>query len=313
MSDDQRVSSSRDPFLSQLSTGQYNIAVAVVGALVVFGLIRFRFCYTPSVPEKPRKPKTVATTADTTRTLQDRKADPRVYQGHLKTDAETANVAAPSAEQIGATFKYTRTRPNAQLSPTGRNFIESAGLRLEVTKRKKNNVWILVLAIENPHKDHYLAYRVHTRPTSRGAAIRGATSFCARRELIDHNAMAIRPNQTITRAECIYRRGMGLEIVEVETMVVPALSYFYVSKLIPTSIGVEARETAKHSLPAGAGKSFCKLIASSSVVRQIERKQITWQQLVDYFSRHNCAIYRQFPEGYKAFTRNEERKLPIIP
>jgi len=311
----ERARNSSEPFLSQLSTGQYRIAIGVLGFLLFLGLVRLRFCYTPSVPDKPRKPKVVVTRSDSIKTLREGKADPKVYLGQTRTDAQNAGVKQPTADDMTAVFKYTATRPNAQLSPTGRNSIESAGLRIEVTRRTHRRRSVLVLAIENPSKDRYMAYRVHTRPTRGGAAIRGEMKFCARRQaaLIGHNAVAIRPNQTIARTECIYKRGMGLEILEIETMVIPPVSYFYVSKLLPTSIGVEARETAKHSLPEGAGKDFCKLISSSSIVRQIERKQITWRQLIDYFARHNCSVYRQFPEEYKPFKRNDARSLPVMP
>gem|GEM_PF-6865329 len=311
--DDQRVTD--EPFLSQLSDSQFRIVVGVVGALLVLLLVRLRFCYTPTVPKKPPKPREVATTAETNTALRASKTSSRVYLGHLETDAQRAGIAPPTLKEMSAAFKYRSARPNALLTPGGHDSIEVAGLRLELTARRKNGASIMVLAIENKDPKRYLAYRVHTRPTMRGSAIRAAGSLCARRQpaLLEHNAMAVGPEQTVNRTECIYRRGMGLEIVEVETLEIPPLSYIYVSQLVPTSIGVEARETAKHALPRGAGHKFCSVIFSSSLQHEIDQKQITWRSLVDYFARHNCHIYRDFPEGYKAFTKDAERPLPVVP
>lgn len=300
-------------FLPQLSATQYRGAVAVLGAIVFVVLVRLRFCYTPAVPPKPPKPKQVTTRTETTRNVATMLGDPKVYDGYLKQDATAAGVAAPSRAQMAARFPYRRATPNARLTLKGRSVIEAVGLRLEVIRRKHNNVWILALAIENQSHTEHLAYRVRTRPTSNGAAVANENLFCRDRELLPHNAVAIRAEQRILRTECIYRDGVGLEIVEVETISIPALSYYYVSKLIPTQLGLEARETANHRLPQGAGNDACNLVFSGSISRQIEQKQITWQNLVDYFARHNCAVYKSFPEQYKAFTVDRQRPLPIVP
>src|SRR5688572_24805333 len=82
----------------------------------------------------------------------------------------------------------------------------------------------LLLRIENT-SDKYLAYKVETSPT--------APQRCLSKGDLAHDAIALAPGQAVERSECVWRDEMTFIVDRVETVTLPALSYFYVSRLYP--------------------------------------------------------------------------------
>jgi hypothetical protein len=50
---------------------------------------------------------------------------------------------------------------------------------------------------------------------------------------------------------------------------------------------------------------------SQAVREQLDRAEIGWRDLVDFYARHRCETY-QFPVTYRAFKADGEQKLPVI-
>ncbi len=135
----------------------------------------------------------------------------------------------------------------------------------------------------------------------------GGGRRCLTKGDLEHNALALLPGEAVERTECVYRRGMDLKIERIETMSLPALSYYYVSQLRPSHIGLDARATEGHRAPAGR---ICDDIPEQAIRLGMEKETVSWRDVVDFYARHRCETYT-FPVGYRAFTRKGQLPLPV--
>ena len=286
-----------------MNDSAYRVAVLVVAIALAGAIARLSFCSSvelPAIPPRPR-PKPVPV-AKVTATVQ---ADPGVYAEHLAKDSRALRIEPPAtpADMSRALVFESHDKPIA-LSPHRKQAsAEALGLKLslavsdiEGTPRRQ-----MVLTIQNT-SDAYLAYRVASRPSQ-------GTRDCHEKLDIAHNAIALAPGQKIRRSECIYRSGYRLFITRVDTAVLPKLSYYYLSSLPPSALGLDSLSSGGHR-PL-AGRPLCRVFQSATLEESVRRGQTTWRDLVDFYARHSCQIFT-FPDGYKAFTRDGERPLPAV-
>lgn len=156
----------------------------------------------------------------------------------------------------------------------------------------------LILKIKNKTRN-YLAYRVETAVPNLRA--------CREAAQLTHNAIGMRPEEEITRIECIYRPGENLVLKKVEVVELPAIAYHYVSKLYPSQILMDPRVGASH---ASAENKRCNLIPHQEIREGAEAGAVTWADVIDFYGRHNCEEYSFF-RGYKR--QDTPRKLPVPP
>jgi hypothetical protein len=159
----------------------------------------------------------------------------------------------------------------------------------------------MVLTIQNRTSD-FLAYRVDTRPSQ-------GTRPCFEKADYAHDAVALAPGEKARRSECMYRSGWRLFVDRVETVVVPRLSYYYLSAVPPAALGLALLPSRGHQ-PAG-GRSMCQIFHPAELERAIRSGDTTWRDLVDFYGRHSCQTF-VFPAGYKAFQHDGERPLPAV-
>jgi hypothetical protein len=159
----------------------------------------------------------------------------------------------------------------------------------------------VVLDVENLGRDE-LAYQIVTRPGINPAA-------CHNREILVHDGMVLAPRARARRSECGYRDDLEIDVIRVETVALPRLSGWYVSRLPPTAVHVDTRFTRGHKPYSGA--PACNVLMSQAIRAGLETGSIEWRDLVDFYARHRCDTY-QFPQGYKAFKRDSERPLPVM-
>lgn len=283
-------------------------AAVVVAAVALAGSIaRLSFCRggdLPAIPPRPN-PKPVRV-AKVTAAVE---ADPGVYAEHLSRDSRALRVDPPAtpADMARALVFESHDQAIALVPPRGKHpkgsSAEVLGLKLslavspiEGTPRRQ-----MVLTIENT-SDTYLAYRVVSRPSQ-------GTRPCHDKLDLAHNAIALAPGEKIRRSECIYRSGYRLFVNQVETAVLPKLSYYYLSSLPPSALGLDLLAARGHR-PVG-GRSLCRVFQSATLDEALRSGQTTWRDLVDFYARHSCQTFT-FPAGYKAFTRDGERSLPAV-
>jgi len=277
-----------------ISDADFRRGTLALGALLVAGITALRFCGHVSLPPKPPPPQRP------TGTQQDlleatRRAQP-IYLDTVAKDAARAGVRAPTIEEMSRAFPYLRDDTRRVLE-VGQPAVTVAGLALRAVHTEGG----ISLEIANA-SDSDLAYRVDTQ-------IAPMTSGCNSAPLLPFNAMVVAHGHTETRAECVWRDGIALAVTRVETMAVGPLSAFYLSEVPPSVVGVDPRVGRGHQGPPSDEK--CSAVESQVVRSGLDRGQIGWRDLADFYARHRCQSY-QFPSTYRAFKIDGERPLPDV-
>lgn len=276
------------------SDSQFRLGVLVGGAFLVGVITYLRFCGSLSLPEKPAAP---SAPSGTERQLLARSTGtPGVYQSYIEHDAAQAGVRVPSMEDMARKFPYRVDEARHVLEP-GQPPIEIAGLKLHV-ERSGNDI---VLVAQNAVASD-LAYEVTTMPSTGANACSGARP-------LPYNAIVIAKGASETRTECVWRDGMSIIVTRAETMEVPPLSAWYLAQVPPKLVGIEDRVARGHHGISSGEK--CSPVVSAVVRGMMERGDLTWRDLADFYARHRCQTY-QFPSSYRAFKSDGERGLPAV-
>ncbi|HTE54539.1 MAG TPA: hypothetical protein VK698_26985 [Kofleriaceae bacterium] len=260
----------------------------------------------PAIPPPPVPARAEVVTARATAAID---RDPAAFADRLASDSKALRiepVATPA--DLSGVFAHRWDDKRRELEPGGHHAsAEVLGLAMTLSIERAAELprRQLVLTVENTTADH-LAYRIVTQ-SSRGLRP------CHGKSDIAHDAFALAPGETARRSECIYRKGLKLFVDRVETIRLPRLSYYYVSDLPASALGVERSDqlAARGHRPA-KGRSPCRVYQSAELTGALIDGSATWRDLVDFYARHPCRSY-SFPIGYKAFNREEERPLPAVP
>lgn len=282
----------------QIAENHFRLGVLGAAALLMLLLGTMRFCGEFTLPGKPPPPAvSVAKAKSIAETI---KLSSAAYDNYLVDDARGFGLRTVRAREMSTVFPY-RADQSRQVMEVG-DTIEVLGLSLTLTTQKLRGSKRdhMVLTIENTgHMS--VAYRIKTKPSS------GARS-CKRMSFLTHNAVALPPGGKATRAECVYRPGWTLEILEVETVEVPELGFHYLSALVPAGIGLDKRTSKRHKMPHNY--MGCSAPTSATTRNAIQSGKISWRDQIDYYARHRCKTYK-FPHSYQAFRKDGELSLPV--
>jgi len=175
--------------------------------------------------------------------------------------------------------------------------IDLAGLRLHV-ERSGDQV---VLVVENKLQSD-VAYNIATTASS-------GSSQCMKASPLPFNAMVISKGSSERRTECLWRDGMSINVSKVETLEVLPLSAWYLSQVPPSQVGIEDRIARGHR---GVQTSeVCSPIMPAVVRTALDRGDLGWRDLVDFYARHRCQSY-PFPTTYRAVKSDGERSIPAV-
>ena len=275
-----------------MSEQQYRIGV-LAGAVVLVAVIMYlRFCGSVGLPPKPPPP--MGPSGTQTQLLTKSSGTPTVYKGFLEADATTAGVRAPSLEDMAKKLPYRVDEARHVLEP-GQPPIEVAGVRLRVERTNDQ----AVLVIQNL-LDSDAAYEVTSAPSTGGSACNSARP-------LPHNAMVVAKQSSERRTECLWRDGLAIIVTKVETIELSPLQAWYVSQLPPLVVGVDDRIARGHR--GVEQKEKCSGVVSQVVRTGLDRGDIGWRDLIDFYARHRCQTY-QFPSTYRAFRKDGERSVP---
>jgi len=279
-----------------ISDGQFRLAVFGAGALLVVGITAVRFCGGVSLPPKPAAPTPASAGGVSSSGVHSSNSSPTVYQDFLAKDAAVAGGHAPTIEAMQKKL-VTRVDEGRHVLDTGHRALAIAGLELTVVRDRG----LLELDIANATGAD-IAYLVQTAPVPN-------ISSCGSAPALPLNVMVLRKGERARRVECQYRDGMSIVATRVETVELPPLSVFYVANVPPTLVGIEDRIARAHRGPTT--NEPCSTIVSQAVRSGLERGEIGWRDLVDFYARHRCQTY-QFPASYRAFTADGQRDLPVV-
>lgn len=286
-----------------MSDTAFRVAVATAAVLVGAAIMRLSFCRPVEMPALPAEPppprievgKVTATVA----------SDPAEYAQRLATDSHALRVDPPATPaELSRVMAHQAKDTKLALEPRGKKAsAEVLGLRLALSVADIDGApqRQMILTIQNT-TDRYLAYRVVSRPSQ-------GTRPCHEKSDFAHNAIALAPGEKIRRSECIYKSGWRLLIDRVETVELPRLSYFYVSALSPTALGLDRLSSRGHR--AVGGRLPCQTFQSAVLDDALRSGATSWRDLIDFYARHPCQVYT-FPNGYKAFDADGERPLPAV-
>lgn len=275
-----------------ISDGQFRLGVIAGAILLGLGIGTVRFCGSVSLPPKPPPPDRVAGT--TTQLLGKSATAPAVYQDFLARDAADAGIRTPDYEEMTRKLAF-RADDVRHVLEVGDPPIEVAGLRLQAVIANDT----LALEISNRTKST-LGYFIKTSPTPNVAD-------CSKARPLPFNAMVIEKGAKETRVECVMRTGLAIAVTKVETVEVSPLSAYYLRQVPPAVVGVDDRVARGH-VPLKT-REPCSSIVSQAVRTGLERGEIGWRDLADFYSRHRCQTY-SFPLGYRAFTEDGQRPVP---
>jgi len=281
------------------------LAVLLAGALAIgVGVFVLHSATAPPpTPERPRPPPPAAMMIHS-----DLRFSPVYYRTLLEQDAKAYGIQAPTWDEI--------TQPNAyfdELKGTQRLRlkapIETRHLRVSLEISKATSVSDgqtiaedhLILRIEN-RTPMYLAYRIQTSVPDKHR--------CSSKGEIPHNAMAIGPDQTILRTECLYRKEETVDVTRIEVVEMPALSAYYVSRLPPNATLYDPRTFAGHV--GFHGRDVCQQTFSWREFKEgVDEKQFGWRDIIDFYARHNCSEYSFF-KTYR-YRTDSNSPLPARP
>ena len=275
-----------------ITDSQFRIGVGAAGIALVAGIAAVRFCGQVSLPPKPVPPASPSGTSSELLTRSS--ASPAVYQDFIAHDAAAAGIRAPAPDELTRKLPY-RVDEARHILEVGQPPLELAGVRLRAVHVREG----LALEVVNATRSD-IAYAVASAPVP-------ATN-CNGAPAVPFNAMTIAKDHGETRIECIWRDGIALAVTRVETLEVPPLSVWYVNHVPPSIVGIEPRIARGHMASTA---ERCAISLPQSVRSGLERGEIGWRDLVDFYARHRCQTYH-FPLSYRAFKSDKERTVPAV-
>jgi hypothetical protein len=283
--------------------GKTLAGAVVLTAAAVFGLgmVGLYAGGPPPPPERPPPPPPPETLINS-----ELRFSPVVYRGQVEKDARALGVPLPEKGELEAPFLHVEEitqrralRPGAPLETTHLRLTLGIEKRQASVDGQQFAFDHLVLRIEN-RTDKFLAYRIVTElPGER----------CTNKGDVPHNAIVLEPRQTISRTECLRRRNEALYVKRVEVMELPPLSAYYVARLPASTIFYEPRTSAGH-VPL-KGRLCPQTFSWREIQDSVERKEIGWRDVIDFYARHNCEEYAFF-RSYR-FRTDPAARLPARP
>lgn len=270
-----------------------------VAALGLIGLsYRFDYDLADRLPPLPPRPVLSTDPDDAFRKMNE---SAEYYADDLFRDSTTYGVTPTTPDDLDRVFPYEQlTAPKALAAGES---METGSLRLSLEKKMGREGTAtyphMILRIENK-TDHALAFNVMTE-------VGGGAEKCLEKADIPGNMLVLPPRAVIERTECIFLRGMKLQVERVETIQLAPLSFHYVSRLNPAHIGLDKRVAFAHRVPKG---KTCTAIPEQAIRAGLKDGGTTWRDIVDFYARHNCDTYN-FPIGYHAFTKRKQYALPV--
>lgn len=276
-----------------ISDAQFRFGVVGASVALALAVASFRFCGSVALPPKQT---TAAPVAGNAKQLMSKTSGTQsVYLDMLAKDAALAGARVPSLDDMRRELPATSDATRRVLE-VGQPAIKINGLELAAVRAGD----AIGLDIHNT-TDKDLAYLVATTPTP-------ASRQCNSARPLPFNAMVIGKGKRELRVECGAVPGMVIAVTRVETVEVSPLSAFYLSIVPPALVGIEDRISRGHRGPEI--KEKCSPLMGEALRSRIENGEIRWRDLVDFYARHRCQTF-QFPMGYRAFTANDTRELPV--
>jgi hypothetical protein len=227
------------------------------------------------------------------------------HQATLDDALARYGVAAPERERLLApnTFFHVASPDDPRFLAPGAG-LRKGGLELKVV--------VEVIEVErrgiSTKSEHTLIKleNVGASPLAYFLDLRSRSGDCQTRALTRFNIMALRPGEIGELSVCA--GAHEVEIEDLRIMEVTEIGAVWVSKIPARAVGHD--EIGARSHYPGPGVEPCTEISATELARRLEAREVAWEDIIDFYSRHDCDHYRWFA-GY---TRIVEplAKLPAV-
>jgi hypothetical protein len=270
------------------------IGVAICAVVVVIAVVSLRFLQKEPPPPPPPPPPAPAESVG--RIIR---YSPEYYKASTEEDAKRYKVAAIDVATLAQPLTFAAELTEPRPMKIERDQLETPHLKVTTRVRKE---WArtpsgqgfkydhIILSITN-RTDKPLAYYVPTTVSH--------PETCQSQGAIEHNAIALKPGETVERTECLWHKNQTLRITGVEAMELTWLGYYYVSRLNPVQIMLDPRTAAGHHVPEPAKE--CSFVPWRDIQASAEQAHTGWADVMDFYARHNCDEYSFF-RGYRRWT-----------
>lgn len=144
------------------------------------------------------------------------------------------------------------------------------------------------------------------RPLAYFLRMRSRDGDCQLRATTRYDAMVLLPDE---RAEISVCSGEHtVEVLDLRLMEVTELGALWVSKVPPQAVGHDPLVARSHF--PGPKIEMCAEIPAGDLAARIEAGETSWEDIVDYYSRHDCEVYRWWP-GYQRIVE-PLASLPVV-
>jgi hypothetical protein len=199
------------------------------------------------------------------------------------------NVASPGAPRSIAL--------GASMSQAGLTITVKAE-EVEVERRGMQTKNVHTFAVFTNVSRTPLAYFVRLRSRAGDCQIRAQTRY---------NAMVLLPDEVAEISVCAGQHEV--ELTDLRVMEVSEVGARWLSKIPPQAVGHDNLSSRSHY--AGSGVEMCAEIPAVEFSRKIDAGEVAWEDIIDFYSRHDCEHYRWWP-GYQRITAALE-SLPSVP
>ncbi len=129
---------------------------------------------------------------------------------------------------------------------------------------------------------------------------------CQVRALTRFDAMALLPGEKGEISVCA--GSHEVEVHDLRIMEVTELGALWVSKVPALAVGYDAVIARSHF--PGPGIEMCAELPATEFARRIEAGEVAWEDIVDFYSRHDCEQYRWW-SGYERIIE-PLASLPVV-
>ncbi len=130
---------------------------------------------------------------------------------------------------------------------------------------------------------------------------------CSMRALTHYDAMVLMPDEEAEISVCA--GSHEVEITELRVLEITEIGAMWVSKLPPQAVGHDDVSGRSHA--PGPGIDVCSELPALEFSMRLQNDEAEWEDIVDFYSRHDCEHYRWW-SGYKRAVDRLPR-LPVLP
>jgi hypothetical protein len=225
------------------------------------------------------------------------------YQTHIDDAVERYGLEPQSRERLlePNTFFHVAS-PGSPRSISLGSSLSEAGLQIQV-KAEEVEVERRGMRTKNVHTFAVLK-NISKTPLAYFLRMRSRAGDCKIRAQTRYNSMVLLPGERAEISVCAGEHEV--ELIDLRVMEVSEIGARWLSKVPPQAVGHDDLGNRSHY--PGSGVEMCAEIPSVEFARKIEGGSAAWEDIVDFYSRHDCDHYRWWP-GYTRITS----ALEILP